>query len=100
VVLLVVVSARRVVHRGNSPVVAAPCTRRATSPLEAPQEQLARASASALASVLVLGLADHAPEWVAPPVLFHLRVKLRVHSVQVARSVVAVSNTQRPKKGR
>ena len=94
------VSARRVVLRGNSPVVAAPCTRRATSQLEAPREQLARASASALVSVLVLGLADHAPEWVAPPVLFHLRVKLRVHSVQVARSVVAVSNTQRPKKGR
>ena len=95
------VSARRVVLRGNSRVVAAPCTRRATSPLEAPREQLARASASALASVLVLGLADHALEWVAPPVvLCLLRVKLRVHSVQVAHSVVAVSNTQRPKKGR
>ena len=96
-----VVSVRRVVPLDSFPAAAVPCTRRVISLAVALLEQHARALGSAPVSVPVLVLARRAPEWVAPPaVLCRLRVKLRVRSARVARSVVAVSNTRRPKKDR
>jgi len=100
-VVLRVVRARKLVLQGNSPVVVVPCTPRATSPAEGPREQLVPASASALVLVRVLVSEAHAPEWVAPRVLFLLRGKRLVRSGQVVvSSAVAVSNTRRPRKAR
>jgi hypothetical protein len=96
-----VVSARRVALPDSSPPAVVPCTPRATSRLGALLEQHAPVLASVLVSVPVLDLARRAPEWeAAPAVLCRLRVKLRVRSARVARSVVAVSNIRRPKKDR
>ena len=96
-----VVSARRVALPDSSPAVVVPCTPRASSPAEALLEQHAPALASALVSVPVLVSARRVPEWVdLPAVLCRLRVKLRVRSARVDRSVVAVSNIRRPKKDR
>ena len=100
-VALQAVSARRVVVLLDSFLVAvAPCIRRALSP-EALREQLAPALASVRVSAPVQVSVPRVPEWAAPPaVLYHLRVKRRVHSVRAAHSVVGASNTRRQKKAR
>jgi hypothetical protein len=99
-VLRVVVNVRRVAPQDSSPAAAVLCIRRVPRP-EALQERLAPVLASVLVSVHVPVSVARAPEWVARrAVLYRLQVKLRVHSVQVARSVVAASNTRRQKKAR
>ncbi len=91
----------RVDLQDNSRAVAAPCIQRATSQVEGPREQLAPALVLVLALVPVPVSVPRAPEWVVPPaVLYRLQARRRVHSVQVARSVVAASNTRRQKKAR
>ncbi len=93
------VNVRRVVLRDSSPAAAVRCIQRAAS-LVALRERHALVLASVQASAPVPASVDLAPEWVAQAAWFPLQAKRRVHSVRVARSVAAVSNTPRPKKVR
>ena len=91
-------SARKAVLRDNSPVDAVRCIRHATSPAVR-RRVPAPALVSGQALALVLASAS-APVWEALLDSFHLRVRLRVRSVQAARLVVAVRPTKRVKKAR
>jgi hypothetical protein len=86
----------RVGLRDNSPVDAVRCIRHAASPevrLPVLAPVLASGPASALVPALVSALA-----WAVLLDSFHLRVRLHVRSVRVARLVVAVRPTKRVKK--
>jgi hypothetical protein len=86
----------RVGLRDNSLADAVRCTRHAASQA-ALQPAHAPALASGPASVLARALVS-AQVWVELPGSFRLQVRLRVHSVQVVRLVVAVRPTKRVKK--
>ena len=94
-------NARRVARPDSFQAVVVPCTRPVQLRVVL-RERLVRALGSVRASVpRVLVLVVHAQEWAALQDWFRLRVNRRVRSVRAAvSSVVAVSNTRKPKKAR